>query len=44
MYQPVDGYVHSSKQGPRIWLCQAVGAAAPAGGRERHEVRDRGGL
>ena len=32
------------QQGPRNWLCQAAGAPAPSGGRERHAVRDRGGL
>ena len=31
------------KQGPRIWLCQSAGAAAPSGGRELHAVSDRGG-
>ena len=31
------------KQGPRDWLCQTAGAAAPSGGRELHEVNDRGG-
>ncbi len=30
-------------QGPRDWLRQTAGAAAPAGGRELHEVSDRGG-
>ena len=24
--------IRSFKQGPRIWLCQAAGAAAPSGG------------
>ena len=24
--------IRSFKQGPRIWLCQPVGAAAPSGG------------
>ena len=33
----------SSQQGPRDWLCQTAGAAAPPGGRELHEVSDRGG-
>ncbi|WP_029524262.1 competence/damage-inducible protein A [Polaromonas glacialis] len=32
------------KQGPRDWLCQTAGAAAPSGGRELHEVSDRGGI
>ncbi len=32
-----------SKQGPRDWLRQTAGVAAPSGGRERHAVRDRGG-
>jgi len=32
------------KQGPRDWLCQTAGAAAPSGGRELHEVSNRGGL
>ncbi|TAG32818.1 MAG: hypothetical protein EAZ34_09220 [Polaromonas sp.] len=31
------------KQGPRNWLRQAAGAAAPSGGRELHAVKDRGG-
>lgn len=31
------------KQGPRDWLCQTAGAAAPSGGRELHEVSERGG-
>ena len=31
------------KQGPRDWLCQTAGAAAPSGGRELHEVNERGG-
>ena len=31
------------KPGPRNWLCQAAGAAAPQGGRELHAVSDRGG-
>ncbi len=26
------------KQGPRDWLCQTAGAAAPSGGSEPHEV------
>jgi hypothetical protein len=33
----------SIKQGPRNRLCRAAGAAAPSGGRELHEVSDRGG-
>src|SRR4051812_26728182 len=33
----------SCQQGPRGWLCQTAGAAAPSGGRELHEVSDRGG-
>ncbi len=32
-----------TKQGPRDWLCQTAGAAAPSGGRELHAVSDRGG-
>ena len=32
------------KQGPRDWLCQTAGAAAPPGGREPHAVGDRGGV
>ncbi len=32
------------KQGPRDWLRQTAGAAAPSGGRELHEVSDRGGV
>jgi SulP family sulfate permease len=31
------------KQGPRNWLRQAAGVAAPSGGRELHDVSDRGG-
>ena len=31
------------KQGPRDWLSQTAGAAAPSGGRELHEVNERGG-
>ena len=31
------------QQGPRDWLSQTAGAAAPPGGRELHEVNDRGG-
>ena len=31
------------KQGPRDWLSQTAGAAAPSGGRKLHEVSDRGG-
>ncbi len=31
------------KPGPRIWLCQSAGAAAPSGGRALHEVSNRGG-
>lgn len=31
------------KQGPRDWLSQTAGAAAPPGGRELHEVNERGG-
>ncbi|MDP2817546.1 MAG: molybdopterin-binding protein [Polaromonas sp.] len=34
----------SIKQGPRDWLRQTAGAAAPSGGRELHEVSDRGGV
>ncbi|OYY36642.1 MAG: hypothetical protein B7X88_02885 [Polaromonas sp. 17-63-33] len=40
-------HAHSSsrsKQGPRVWLCQPAGAAAPLGGRELHAVSDRGGI
>ena len=32
------------KQGPRDWLGQTAGAAAPSGGRKPHAVGDRGGL
>ena len=32
------------KQGPRDWLRQTAGAAAPSGGSELHEVSDRGGV
>ncbi|MFM9899533.1 MAG: acetoacetate--CoA ligase [Polaromonas sp.] len=31
------------QQGPRDWLGQTAGAAAPLGGRELHAVNDRGG-
>ena len=31
------------QQGPRDWLRQTAGAAAPSGGRELHEVSERGG-
>jgi acetoacetyl-CoA synthetase len=31
------------QQGPRDWLRQTAGAAAPSGGRELHAVNDRGG-
>ena len=37
------GLTPNCKQGPRIWLCQSVGAAAPPGGRELREANDRGG-
>jgi hypothetical protein len=30
------------KQGPQNWLCQAAGAAAPAGGSVLHEVKSVG--
>ena len=33
-----------SKQGPQDRLCRTAGAAAPPGGRELHEVSDRGGI
>ena len=33
----------STEQGPRDWLRQTAGAAAPSGGRELHAVSDRGG-
>ncbi len=32
------------QQGPRDWLGQTAGAAAPPGGSEPHEVGERGGL
>jgi len=32
------------KQGPRIWLCQSAGAAAPEGGRALREASNRGGF
>jgi acetoacetyl-CoA synthetase len=32
-----------TQHGPRDWLRQTAGAAAPSGGSERHEVRERGG-
>ena len=31
------------KPGPRDWLCQTAGAAAPSGGRELREANERGG-
>jgi ADP-heptose:LPS heptosyltransferase len=31
------------QQGPRDWLRQTAGATAPSGGRELHEVNERGG-
>jgi len=34
----------STKQGPRDWLRQTAGAAAPAGGSDPHEVGERGGI
>jgi molybdopterin-biosynthesis enzyme MoeA-like protein len=34
----------SIKQGPRDWLCQTAGAAAPSGGSDPHEVGERGGV
>jgi hypothetical protein len=33
----------SIKQGPRDWLCQTAGAAAPSGGRKLREASDHGG-
>ena len=33
----------SAEQGPRDWLRQTAGAAAPSGGRELREASDRGG-
>ena len=32
------------KQGPRDWLRQTAGAAAPSGGSDPHEVGERGGI
>ncbi len=43
MLRLVDLNLDSFKQGLWAWLCQAVGAVAPSGGRKRHEVRDLGG-
>jgi molybdopterin-biosynthesis enzyme MoeA-like protein len=34
----------SSKQGPRDWLRQTAGAAAPSGGSDPHAVGERGGV
>ena len=34
----------SFKQGPRDWLCQTAGAAAPSGGSVVHEVTSVGVL
>ena len=39
----VGGDVSSTQQGPRDWLSQTAGAAAPPGGRELREASDRGG-
>ena len=39
-----DLFPFLAKQGPRIWLCQAAGAAAPSGGRELRAASDRGGF
>ncbi len=39
----VGGDVSSTQQGPRDWLGQTAGAAAPLGGRELREASDRGG-
>ena len=39
----VSGDVSSTQQGPRDWLSQTAGAAAPPGGRELREASDRGG-
>jgi molybdopterin-biosynthesis enzyme MoeA-like protein len=33
-----------TKQGPRDWLRQTAGAAAPLGGSDLHAVRERGGI
>ena len=33
-----------TKHGPRDWLGQTAGAAAPSGGRELREANDRGGI
>ncbi len=33
-----------AKQGPRDWLRQTAGAAAPSGGSDPHEVGERGGI
>jgi 2-aminoadipate transaminase len=32
-----------NEQGPRDWLCQTAGAAAPSGGSELREANERGG-
>ena len=37
------GGLFPPQQGPRDWLSQTVGAAAPSGGREPHAVGERGG-
>ena len=36
--------VSPSQQGPRDWLRQTAGAAAPSGGRELREASERGGI
>jgi 2-aminoadipate transaminase len=38
-----DGGGSPNEQGPRDWLCQTAGAAAPSGGRELREANERGG-
>jgi molybdopterin-biosynthesis enzyme MoeA-like protein len=40
----VERDVSPAKQGPRDWLRQTAGAAAPSGGRELREANDRGGI
>ena len=40
----VERYGGLTKQGPRDWLGQTAGAAAPSGGSDPHEVGERGGI
>ncbi|MBC7445722.1 MAG: four-carbon acid sugar kinase family protein [Polaromonas sp.] len=42
--EPSAGAAFPYQQGPRDWLCQTAGAAAPSGGSEPHEVGSVGAL